>query len=788
MRTLDRKLMRDLWRLRAPLAAAALVMAAGVAALVTAWSTSASLRASRDAFYEEARFADVFVQLKRAPEAVAPRLAEIPGVQEVGTRVVHDVNLSVPGLADAANARIVSLPEGASRSLNGVHLRQGRMPEPRRAEVVVSEAFAAANRLLPGDTLGAVINGRWQTLTIVGVGLSPEFVYFVPPGSMLPDNRRSAVLWMPRSALAEALGMEGAFNDAVVRLSRDAEPRRVIAGIDALLDRYGGFGAYDRTDHVSDRYLRDEFDQLAVMGTLTPAIFLSVAAFLINVVLGRLVRTQREELATLRAFGYPTRLLARHVLLMALSVSVIASVVGVGAGALLGAYLSSFYVEVFRFPELPFLLDARAVAIGTGVALLASVGGVAGALRAVVRLAPSEAMRPESPQRLRASLPERLGVRLPAIRWRMAVRAVASHPWRSLFAAVGIGLSTAVLLVSSFPVDAVEFMIDREYSASQRQDLTVVFNEPVRDAGVHSLQGLLGGEAVLQAEPVRIAAVKLANAQIERTVAITGLEPGSELQRLLDREGRPVAVPTEGLLVSEHLAEVLRVKRGDLVHVRFLEGERVSAWVPVAEVFSAFVGLRAFMDRDALNRLARDGHVMSAVVARGDPLRAVELQERLRETPAVASVLGKRAMVDEFRAFIARNIVRITVLHAAFAAVIAFGVVYNTARVAFAERRRELATLRVLGFSRTEVSRMLFAEVAVLTFAGVPLGLVLGHGFAWALVAALQTESYEFPLIVSPRTYALSALVTVVAAVGSALLVRRGVARLDLLSTLKEAG
>lgn len=788
MRSLDRKLLRDLWKLRAPLAAVAIVMAAGVASMIMAWSTSASLQRSRVAYYDQGRFADVFVQLKRAPEPIKQRLAAIPGVSALQTRVVRDVNLSIPGMTEAATARLVSIPDGEIPALNAMQLRRGRMPESRAAEVVASEPFAAANRLEPGDSIGAVINGRWQTLTIVGIGLSPEFVYFVRPGEMLPDNRRSGVLWMPRSSLEVALGMQGAFNDVAFKLSKDAITPAVIREIDSILDRYGGFGAYDRTDHISDRYLSDEFNQLAVMGTWTPAIFLGVGAFLINVVLGRLVRTQREQLATLKAFGYSNILLARHVLLMAFSVCLAAAILGIAAGAALGVYLTTFYIEVFRFPLLSFSLEPASVTVGIAVAAASSVLGVLGALRVLTRLSPAEAMRPEAPKEYRTTILERFGVRYVPIRWRMAVRAMENRPWRSLFAALGVGMSAAVLVVSSFALDSIEHIIEREYAAGHRYDIAVTFNEPVSASGIHSFRGMLEGEASLSAEPIRTAAAKISNLQITRTVAIVGLDPDSELLRLLNKQGLPVELPRDGLLISEHFARILRVQPGDLLRVQFLEGRRVHAWVPVSDTFVGYVGLTAYMRRDALNRLAVGGHVMSAVLVRVNPALSEDLQQRLKLTPAVASVANKRGMLDEFRWLIAQNITRITILHALFAGVIAFGVVYNSARVAFAERQRELATLRVLGFTRAEVSKVLLSEIALLTAVGIPVGLLMGRGLAWLLVRALQTESYEFPLVIFPRTYSLAAIVTASAAACSAWVVYRGVAKLDLLSTLKEAG
>ncbi len=789
MRAIDRKLLRDLWRLKMPLGAISLVMAAGVATMVMAFSMNASLRGSRDAYYERQRFADVFAQVKRAPESVADRIAALPGVTSVQTRVVHDVNLTIPGVPEPGSARLVSIPDSGEPALNAVYLRVGRMPEPGRAsEVLVSEPFAEANHLLPGGTLGAVINGRWQDLTIVGVGLAPEFVYYVRAGEMLPDNRRSGVLWMCRSTLAEALDMEGAFNDVSIRLADQSAARDVILGVDALLDRYGCLGAFDRTDHISDRYLRDEFDQLKVMGSLTPAIFLSVAAFLVNVVLGRLVRTQREQLATLKAFGYTNAALARHVVLMALAVCLAGCLLGIAVGWTLGRDLTGVYVHVFRFPTLAFRVDPGSVVTGIAVAAASGVLGVLGALRWALRLSPAEAMRPEAPTEFSPTVLERLGVRGLPVRWRMAMRGIESHPWRSALGALGIAMSAAVLVLSNFALDAVEHMIDREYSASQRYDLAVTFNEPVSDSGVHSLRGVMAGDAMLVAEPVRVAAARLGCEQRSRRLGIVGSERGSTLHRLLDADARPVDVPPDGLLLSQSLADVLGVKPGGTVRVDFLEGRRRSTDIPVSGVFTGYLGLTAYMDRTALCRAMGEGPAITGAYVLEDALHAKELYQRLKQTPTVAAATSKRGMLEAFRTTIAENITRITLLHALFASVIAFGVVYNTARIAFAEQQRELATLRVLGFGRGEVGRMLLSEIALLTLIGVPLGLALGRALAWWLVRALETESYVFPLIISVRTYSLSALVTLGAAACSAWFVRRGIARLDLLATLKDAG
>lgn len=785
VQTLDRKALRDIWLHKAPLLAIALVMAAGVASLVMARSTVASLRSARDAYYDTNRFGDIFASLKRAPERVAGDIASIAGVSAVQTRVVHEVNLRVPGNDDPCTGRLVSIPDDAEPALNGVHLRRGRLPEAHD-EVVVSEPFADANRLRPGDSIDAVINGRRQRLAIVGVAIAPEFVYFVRGGEILPDNRRSGVLWMRRHALSDALDMNGAFNDIVVRVAPGAYHEDVIARIDLALDRYGGLGAYGREDHASDRYVRDEFQQLGVMGTVTPAIFLGVGAFLVNMVVGRIIRTQRGEIATLKAFGCSTLALSRHLSVIAASVALSACALGVVIGWALGGDLSRVYAEMFSLPRLQFRLDPASIVLSLVVASAASIAGAGASLRWIVRLQPAEAMRPEAPRIYSASLLERAGLRC-SVRDRMALRGLGSHPWRTFFGVAGVAMASAVLVVSNFSLDAIEHMIDREYRASQRYSDTVAFNEAVDRRVLGSLRNIESGSAVLIAEPFRAAPATLVAGSRKRRIAVIGLEERSALLRLLDSEGGRVELPADGLLMSRNLASALGAGPGDPVEVRFLTGKRRVVSLPIAGVYEGTVGLSAHMSLDALNRASGDGHVVSGAMLLRDESRREAFYRRLADSPAVASVTSKQGIVTAFRETIARHIVRITVIHALFGGVIALGVVYNTARILLAERQRDLATLRVLGFTTREASATLQREIGATVLVGALAGLPLGRALAWCLVRALETENYVFPLVISPSTYASSAILTILAAACAAWSVRRSVGRLDLLAALKGA-
>ncbi len=305
LRALDRKALRDLWHLRSQALAISLILGSGVAMYVTMRSTMESLGLTRSTYYERYRFADVFASVKRAPRSLGPRIAAIPGVSRVEMRILAEVTLDIEGLAEPASGRLISIPERAVSHLNDLYLREGRYVEPgREDEVLVSEAFAEAHGFQPGDTVSAVINGRRRHLIMVGIALSPEFVYSVRPGDFFPDDKRFGIFWMGESPLADAYDMEGAFNDLSLSLMAGASADDVIERLDLLIAPYGGLGAYPRADQVSNWYLSEEFDQLRANATVVPAIFLGVAAFLLNVVLARLIGTQRDQIGALKAFGY----------------------------------------------------------------------------------------------------------------------------------------------------------------------------------------------------------------------------------------------------------------------------------------------------------------------------------------------------------------------------------------------------------------------------------------------------------------------------------------------------
>ena len=784
IRALDRKLLRDVWEMKGQTLAICAVIACGVATFVMSLTTIGSLTTTQSTYYERYHFADVFSHLKRAPQALAARIGEIPGVAAVQARIVADVTLDVPGMTEPATGRLISLPDRGEPILNRLHLRQGRMPEPGRpGEAVASEAFVLAHGLQPGARLAAVLNGRRQQLTLVGVVLSPEYVFQIRPGDLVPDEKRFGVFWVRQADLAAAFNMTGAFNDVSLALTPGASEADVLLRLNRLTAPYGGDGAYGRYEQVSNRYLSDEIKQLKATGMIGPIIFLSVAAFLLNVVLSRLITTQREQIAALKAFGYSHLEVGLHYLKLVLVIVV----VGVGAGSAVGAWLgkglTEMYAKFYHFPVFYYEFHIGIVSLALLVAAAAAVLGTLGAVRKAVKLPPAEAMRPEPPARYRPTLLERIGLQgLFSQSARMILRHLERKPVQALLSIFGISLAVSILVLGSFSEDAVFYLMDFQFSLSERQNVTVTFVEPASAGAVHDLKHLPG---VWHCEPFRSVPVRLRFEHRARRLGLMGLASERHLNRVLDKDEQPLKLTGKGLVLSAKLAEILGARPGDVLTVEVLEGGRPVRMVPVTGVVEDFAGTSAYMDVAALQELVGTGRTYSGAFLAVDPPRTRALYAKLKQTPRVAGVTVQEAAQHSFEDTVAENLLRMRLFNVIFASIIAAGVVYNTARISLSERSRELATLRVMGFTRGEISAILLGELGALTLVAIPLGLVLGYGFAALACAALATELFRIPLIVNPSTYAFAASVILVATLLSGLLVRRKLDHLDLVSVLK---
>ncbi|TAE90388.1 MAG: FtsX-like permease family protein [Verrucomicrobia bacterium] len=785
MAMLDRKLLREMTRMKGQILAVALVMACGLAMMIMTRSLILTLDQTRDDYYREHSMAELFAQCKRAPQSLLPRIAEIDGVSQVESRVVMDVTLDLPGMDVPATGHMISLPiDGSTPKLNGIVLRQGRMPRPdERREIVLGEAFADAHQLKPGDELTAVINGRRETLRICGIGLSPEFVFEARAGETLPDHKRFSVIWMNYRALAMAYNMDGAFNDLCLDLAPSANAETVMQELDLILAPYGATGSYQRKEQASAQRLDDELRVLESLSFIYPIVFLSVAAFMVNAVLSRMVRLQREQIAQLKAQGYSSREVGWHYLKLVMLIGLIGAILGAFGGYVLGKQLVNLYTLFFRFPELEFTYHFSAMFTALFISMAAASLGVISVVKQAVNLPPAEAMRPEPPASFQPSWLERAGLaRWMSPSFRMAVRNIERRPWQSLFTSGGLALATGLMVMPGGMSDSVDHLLTFQWNRAQRHDVLVFLNEPSSARALHDLRHFPG---VTLAEPVRGVRSRLKFAQFSRKINITGIPVDGDLNRLLDAQEQAIVMPKEGILMSAKLAEVLGARVGDEVEMEVLESHRPKFFVPIRGLVQDFAGVAAYMEIRALRRLMREGDTVNGAYLSVDLQHWDAFMAKIKETPRIAVTMVKRDQLQAFRDTTAKSIGTLRTLYFFLAIIVAFGVVYNSARISLSERSRELATLRVVGFTLPEVRRVLMSELFLLVLMAIPAGLLFGRGLALFIMSSFSTETVRLPILIRSSTYSIAAIVVLAASAISFALVSRMLRQLDLLGALK---
>jgi putative ABC transport system permease protein len=588
---------------------------------------------------------------------------------------------------------------------------------------------------------------------------------------------------MRRHHLAAAMGMDGAFNDVTIALAPEASEADVIASVDRVLARYGGLGAYGRGEQSSHRFLRDELAQDRTTSVVIPAIFLAVAALLIHLLLVRLVASQREQIAVLKAFGYVNAAVARHFAMFGLVIVALGAAAGIPAGIVLGRNLTALYTKFFHFPALTFQVSAAAIAISVGTTVVAALAGSLSAVQRVVALPPAVGMRGEPPLRFGRGLLDRTRIiRAVSPPVRMIFRSLQRTPLRTVMSLLAMAMAGAILVVGQFSFDALESMIDVQFRAAQTDDATIALNEVRGDEAVHAIARLPG---VIRVEPLRAVPVRIRSGHHSRRVALLGLEQGATMRRLIDDDGHEVFLPPRGVVLTAKLAQILDVSAGDDVVVEALVAPRPVASMRVAALVDETIGVSAYASREEVNRFLREGPALTAAYLAVQPARAAGLYAKLKTMPGVASVSLREAMLASVRKTIVENIYLSASMIVGFACVIAFGVIYNGARIALSERGRDLASLRVLGFSKGEVGAMLLGEQAVLTVASIPIGFLGGWALSLWIARQFDSEVYRIPLVISGRTYAISFFVIALAAAFTAAVVQRRIRGLDLVEVLK---
>ena len=781
---LDYKLVRDLWRMKGQAVAIALVIAVGVMLLVMMDGLVNSLSETKRAYYERYRLAEVFAPLKRAPEHLLQEVAEIPGVASVRGRMSGAALVNLPQIAVPIRAQALSLPDFGAPTLNDLFLSHGRLLDPTQEdEILLLEGFAKAHDLTPGDSISATMNGARRTFQIVGLAQSPEFLFSAPPGELMPDDARYAVIWMSSKAMGAAFDLDGAFNEALLSLARDADEAAVLAATDRLLAPYGGLGAYSVEDHVSDRFVQEEINGLQVTSKGVPPVFLAVAAFLLNIVITRMIESEREQIGLLKAFGYSSSEIGAHYLKFTLAIAAGGAVLGCVAGILAGRALVNVYLIYYKFPFLIFQVDPKALIFGFTVSVLAASAGGALVLRKVFALSPAVAMRPQAPADY--SRGAKFGSIAKALLdqpSRMVMRRLFRQPGRTLFAVLGIAAGMSISVGMLGVLTGFDRVVELNFNVMDRSDVRVSFVEPVADKTVYELGRM---EGVLAVEPFRNVSTTLRHGVYSHRIGLSGLLAEPRFNRAVDEQMRSIFIRDDGIILSQTLADILHVVPGQRLVVEVMEGRRPILDVPVVGIAQSLLGAPAYMELSALNRALKEPDRVSGAYLRVDAALSESLYIALKDMPVIAGVSLKHEARAAFQEMVDSGAGSTRYIMAAIAGIITFGIIYNSARIAFAERARDLASLRVIGFTRAEAAFVLLGELAVITLLALPLGCGLGYYLALAIAQGFSTELYQIPATIGPENYGNAIIVVLLASLFSGWLVKRDLDRVDLVSALK---
>jgi putative ABC transport system permease protein len=782
IRALHRKLLRDLLSLRAQVLTTALLVICGVALLISSWSAYRSLKSSRDAYYREFALADVFSEVKRAPLTITKKIEKVPGVSRLAPRIVIDGLIDL-GEREPAVGRFISIPSGAQPDLNRLFLREGRLPlAAPETEAALHEGFASANGIHLGDRLVIQIQGQRETVRVVGIAISPEYVYALSPTTPLPDDRHFGIFWMPAKPLERLARMADSLNS----ISAAVTPSRLnqaMAEIDRLLKPYGSRGSYGLATQPSSQFVNDEILQQRASSIVMPTIFLGVAAFLIQIISSRLVALHRVQIATLKSIGYTNAEVSRHYLTLIICMMLTGAIPGVGLGAALGQLYAKSYENFFRFPQLDFSLSLSASALGMIAGVLPGVFGAWASIRAAFQLPPAEAMRPPAPPAFHAGILERFGFENHLlIRQKMVFRNLLFHPMRLALSILGMATALAVVVSSLAWNDIIRFLLETQFQRAQREDISVTFNTPIKQGGLQELLHLPG---VLDIEGYRLIPVRIRYANQKRELILTGWPTQARMRQHLGTDLKVMPIPGEGLLLTRFFEKAWGLSKGDWVEVEFLEGRATPKRIPIQGFTDDLVGIAASMSIQSIwKNLEEEPHYNMATL-KIDPRQATSLYIKLNELPRVATVHFKSSLYRGFQNSLGRMMRVFTLILIAFALAIAVGVIYNSIRVSFSERSWELASLRVLGFSSRETFRLLLSEIGVQALLSLAPGCVMGLGLTHFVLKGVNTEVFGFPVIIERSTYALGILVVLGAFVLSAGMVKRMISRINLSEALK---
>jgi putative ABC transport system permease protein len=789
MSVLDHKLWRDLRSNAAILFTVVAIIAVGVGAFTGLLSTQRILRNAQGDYYRQYRFADFWLDIKKMPLVAVQRIERIPGVAAVESRVVFDVILDMHDRPEPVTGRLISVPaRGFDRVINGVHLVRGSgFSDNRDEEVIIGDAFARAHGLQPGDRLEMILNRRKESFVIVGTAISPEYIYLVQSyGSFAPDPEHFGILYVKEKYAREILGFQDAANQVAGQLAPGYEQ-----DVDVLLEQmdrelapYGVLSSISRQLQPSNRFLSDEIRSLGVTATIMPAIFLFVAVLVLNVLMNRFAQSQRTIIGTFKALGYSNWRIVEHYLSFGLVIGFAGGAVGIVLGLSIARGLMQLYKGFFQFPNFTYHAYPDLLLAGMVISVVFAVAGTAKGVWRVLQLHPAEAMRPRPPERGGAIGLERfqpLWRRL-GFRTHIALRGLFRNYGRSLTAVICSLLSVAIIFAALTMRHSMHYLVEYQFEQIGHSDADLALRDARSMDSLFEARRLVG---VSYAEAVYGLGADLRLGRVSRRMSITGLAAGHHLTTPLDERMQPIDIPPAGLVLSTKLAELLHAQVGDQLELTPVLGHRLPRQVPVASIVKEYMGLVAYADLAYLSHLVDEPPMLNSIQLAVEPSRVNDLYRAVKDQPDVAGI-GVRSQT---KANIVNTLLRTMIfsisLIVLFAGIIAFGSILNASLIEIADRTRDIATFRVLGYRPLQVAGIFFRENGLIFGVGLLVGIPFGYVMVRIISRVYNTELFRMPVIVSRDIVLLAAGLSCLFVLIAQWFVFRQIRRLDWLEGIK---
>lgn len=772
MRLFYRKIVRDLLAMGGQCAAITAAVFLGVALFVSSWQSYKNLLTSYQSCYRMLKFADFWQSTGPAPRSLVSEVQSLPGVEAAVGRIVQEAPIEQPGTSvPRLIGRFISLPADHRPEVNDVQVTRGRYLTPSaRREVLLEHSFAEHHGYRPGDVLRAVVGGASRNFRIVGLVISPEYLYAVPSKeSTIPTPDLFAVVFVAEREAEDLFGLSGRVTDVCVRTQPGPGPERsrrsrswVMAVTRSLFEPYGAEEPVTRERQPSNYVLSMDLKGFSQVALIFPTLFLTAAALTIYTVLSRLVRTQQRQIGYLRASGLDARSVGIHYLIMASIIGVAGVAAGVGCGLLLSVAVTRIYLNALHLPVLVPSSPWGAIAVGTSIGILACfIAALRPALYAA-GLRPAEAMRGEA-----IFLGPSVGLlwlirSLRRLRtpFRLPVRNLFRHRLRTLYTAAGIACGVVLIVVAQGMYDSSLAAVNLYFHQIRGYDIGVIFAQPRTQAAVSQMARIPG---VVRAEGYVDMPVRLVGPGGSISTTIYALFPWTRTVHLVTQDGQPVVNLGRGLYIADAVRKTLGVGPGDLIrvaHARSSRRQPVETVFPVEDVVRSTLGGAAYMRADVLMayfapRLGLSPGSVDGTLLIVEPRYFRATIRRAYDLPGVTAVenaVDIRTAVDEMMALT----YALTGVMSAFGLGLTLAIIYNAISMNLFERRAEIASMRAQGVTLREVTWMVTIENLMGSLIGVLPGIPLGRLLLAYILRAYETEMLNLPFSISPRTYCLA--------------------------------